>query len=73
MYSFLEPSLKKCKTNIYFSKIVHLGISWRTATVCVPFLYLEENVPRAVPVKSTCVTSCMDVHIASIIFLEHFH
>lgn len=63
--------LKQCQQNC-LSKNVQLGISWRTAAVSVPILFLEEDVSKAVPVTSNCVTSYMGAQ-ASIFFLEHFH
>lgn len=66
-------SFRNVKKYIYFPKNVNLGISWRTAAVCVPFLYLEKNVPKAVPVRSSSATLRMDAQIASIIVLEPFY
>lgn len=67
----LDENLKQCK--YFLQKNVDLVISGRTAAGCAHFRYLEEDVPKDVPVGRTCVTSCMAVQTASTNFLESFH
>lgn len=70
VFLLLEKSLKQCK--YFLEKNVHLVISGRTAAGRVHFRYLEEDVPKDVPVGRTCVTSCMAALTASNISWSRF-